>query len=77
MLSLWRVGQRERGRRSPQSKGLVRLGRRVSLNPWLLVTAHHMKECRSTEPAERQMPPNLLPLLGRGWQVDKAEREGG
>lgn len=79
LLSLWRVGQRERGPKSPQSWGLVRLGRRGRASTMgLPVTAQHAKGCGgSPAPAGRadaSTPP--APTTKMGWQVDKAGREG-
>lgn len=79
LLSLWRVGQRERGPKSPQSRGLVRLGRRGGAAILgLPVTAQHVKGCRgSPAPAGRvDATTPSAPTAGMGWQVDKAGREG-
>lgn len=71
LLSLWRVGQRERGPKSPQSWGLVRLGRTGRASTMgLPVTA---EPCTSRE-GRCLHPP--APTTGMGWQVDKAGKGG-
>lgn len=78
LLSLWRVGQRERGPKSSQSRGLMRLSRRGGpLVMKLLVTAQNMKGCGGNPmPAGRGDATPPAPTAEM-WLAGGQGREGG
>lgn len=76
LLSLWRVGQRERGPRSPRAGAWWNQAGWVGASIPGLLTAHHMKECRSPGTAKGADATPPAPTAGMWLASDKAGREG-